>query len=274
MKTNFLSKNPFFLLALSASCLTGVSTLANAASLAITGIVSDTIGTTAQLVAPNLSGTADNTNTWAVGTVGVFEMNNGAYYMAVNATNPTGGLVPANDSLMVTRTVDSQGLTDNGTLSVYVRPNPLTATEWSLDLNFSFFSDVALTTPAPLQLLLTSLDIDFAQRYFTSNTSFDNNTTGVTTDLITPGTVPSGYTGFTTIAGANSTYDDPAHAVASFGQGSSFDIRLAHNAVALFMFEFRDPSLVTGLIPEPSSSLLLLGGVSMLGLIRRRSLAT
>lgn len=197
-------------------------------------------------------------------------MNGGAYYMQVSATAPTGGLSPANDSLMVTRTVNSQGLVDTGTLSVYVRPTPATNTPWSLKLNFSFFADAARTTPAPLRLQLTSLDIDFAQRYYTSNSSFDGNVTAVVSDLIAPGVALSGYTGFTTAPGAGSSYDDPAHAVASHGYGSSFDVSIAHDAVALFMFEFRDPSLVTGLVPEPSSSLLLLGGISMLCFVRRR----
>jgi len=270
VKAKFSRKSWQFL-ALCGACLAGGSNVANAASLAITGTVSHTIGTTA-VISLGTSGTADNTTTWSTAApVGVFQMNGGAYYMQVNATAPTGGLSPGNDSLMVTRTVNSQGLVDTGTLSVYVRPDPLTATPWSLKLNFSFYSDASRTMPAPLQLQLTSLDIDYAQRYYTSNASFDGNVTSVGTDLIAPGTAVSGYTGFTTVPNANSAFNDPAHAVASYGYGSSFDVSIAHDAVALFMFEFRDPSLVTGLVPEPSSSLLLLGGVSMLCFVRRRS---
>lgn len=243
-----------------------LSNLSNAASLQITGILSDTIGTTA-VIPITTSGTADNTNSWTVGTVGTFQMNHGAYYMKVSATNPTGAVVPANDSLMVTRTVNSQGLTDTGTLSVYVRPDPDRGASWTLDLNFSFYSDVGLTTPAPLKLQLTSLDIDYAQRYYTKNSSFYSNVTAIGTDLIAASAV-SGYTGFTTPANHDSVVNDPLHAVASVGEGSSFDVRLAHDAVALFMFEFRDPSIVTGLVPEPSSALI--AALGALALLRRR----
>jgi len=240
-----------------------------AVSLSITNTILDTVGTTTNIPVGS-SGTADNTTDWGIGTVGIFEMNAGAFYMRVSATNPTGGVNPANDSLMVARTTNSQGLTDAGTLSVYVRPNPLSNTPWTLDLNFSFFTDSALTIAAPITLLLTSLDIDFNQRYYTSNSTFSSNILAENT-LLSAASPISGYTGFT--SGGNSEFDDARYAVASVGTGSSFDIRVAHNNVALFMFEFRDPSSVTGLIPEPSSALLALGGLSMFGLRRRRSSA-
>ncbi len=252
--------------ALATAWLFATPTSLMAVSLSITDAISETVGTTA--VIPD-SGSADNTTNWETSsTVGIFEMNGGDFYMRVSATNPTGGLASQNDSLMVVRTVDSQGLTDTGTLSVYVRPDPLEDTPWSLDLNFSFFSDQALTVPAPLTLLLTSLDIDYDQQYFVSNASFFTNITSDNSDITTPGTVPTGYSGFT--ATDDSVVNNPAHAVASVGQGDSFDIRIAHNAVALFMFEFRDPSSVVGLIPEPSTSLLAMAGLAMFGLRRRR----
>lgn len=246
-----------------------VSGALHAQSLSITGTLSNTVGTTGLIPG---SGTADNTDTWALGTVGVFVINNGDYYMRVNATNPTGGLDPANDSLMVIQTQNSQGLTDAGTLSVYVRPNPLTNSEWSLNLNFSFFSDSGLNNAAIINnMMLTSLDIDFNQLYYTSNSSFSSSQTYNTIQgpsaITTPGITPSGYTGFT--AAGDSTFNNPRHAVSSTGTGSSFDIQLGHNAVALFMFEFRNPSSIIA-IPEPSSALLVLGGIAMFGMFRRR----
>lgn len=229
------------------------------ASLQITGTISDTGGTTTNIPG---SGDASNTSNWSVGTVGVFEMNGGAYYMRVSATNPTGALSPSADSLMVARTTNSQGLTDTGTLSVYVRPS---SSPWTMDMNFSFFADAALTVPAPIKLLLTSLDIDFNQRYYTSNATFSGNFVANSTSL-TSASPRTGYTGFT--SAGNSVFSDPEYAVASVGTGSSFDVSFAHNSVALFMFEFRDPSTVTGLVPEPSAALL--GAIGLLALLRRR----
>lgn len=262
-------KNKFTKLAIACAALTAPQ--AFAVSLQITGAIQQTVGTTAIVAAPpaglNVSGTADNTNTWTVGQVGLFEMNNGAYYMQVNATNPTGAVSPTGDSLMVARTVNSQGLVDTGTLSIYIRPNPATGTNpWELDVNFSFFTDIGLTTPAPITLLLTSLDIDFNQRYYTSDSTFSANILNTPTTNIVDASAEAGYSGFT--SPANSLVNDPLNAVASVGTGNSFDIRLGHDAVALFMFEFRDPSTITGLVPEPSTALL--GGLGLLALLRRR----
>jgi PEP-CTERM motif len=272
----FRRQFPSFLAIFALGAIGAVSHL-HAQSLAITGVVSETVGTTASLVAPDLSGTEANTATFNTGVAGVFTMT-GGLYMVVSTSNNTGSLVTGRDALMVARTVNSQGLTDNGTLSIYVR-NPVSTapgaamgtTQWSVDVNFSFFSDAGLTTAAPTNLLLTSLDIDFAQRYYTSNTSFTSNTTYFGADGTNLITAPaqSGYTGYTTAPGANSLVNNPEHAVSSGGTGSSFDIQLSHNAVALFMFEFRNPPTVIT-IPEPSSALFVMGGVSAFGLMRRR----
>jgi hypothetical protein len=193
-------------------------------------------------------------------------MNGGASYMRVQATNPTGTLNVGGDSLMVVRTENSQGLTDTGTLSAYVRQTGV----WSLDLNFSFFSDASLTTAAPLGLQLTSFDIDHSQRYYVSNSSFTHNVLSSGTS-ITAASPISGYTGFT--SAGPSAFNNPNTAVASWGYGSSFNVRLANTGVALFMFEFRQPSEVTGLAPEPSSALLALTGVMAFALKRRRQRA-
>lgn len=177
---------------------------------------------------------------------------------------------------MVARTVNSQGLTDNGTLSVYVRPTgtntnndaPLDDSRWSLDLTFDFFTDNTFATAAPMDsLLLTSLDIDFNRRYYTLNADFDGG------NFLSPGTVlvsaiaVTEYTGFT--AGGNSTFSNPNHAVSSLGTvKSSFSVQVAHDNVALFMFEFRNPSEI---IPEPSTvTLAAISGFLLLGSLRRR----
>lgn len=281
MTSHFFRRQSPSFLAICALGAIGAPSHLHAQSLAITGVISETVGSTAILAAPpaglNASGTEENTATFNTGVAGVFTMT-GGLYMRVSTSNNTGSLAVGRDALMVARTVNSQGLTDNGTLSIYVR-NPVSTdpgaamgtTAWSLDVNFSFFSDPGLSIAAPTNLLLTSLDVDFAQRYYTKNTSFTSNTTyyGVDgTNLITAPAV-SGYTGYTTAVGADSVVNNPEHAVSSGGSGSSFDIRLSHDRVALFMFEFRDPPTVIA-IPEPSSALLVMGGISALGLMRRR----
>lgn len=198
------------------------------------------------------------------------------WVLRVSASNPTGSLSSGTDSLMVARTVNSQGLTDNGTLSVYVRPTgtntnndaPLDDSRWSLDLTFDFFTDNTFATAAPMDsLLLTSLDIDFNRRYYTLNADFDGG------NFLSPGTVlvsaiaVTEYTGFT--AGGNSTFSNPNHAVSSLGTvKSSFSVQVAHDNVALFMFEFRNPSEI---IPEPSTvTLAAISGFLLLGSLRRR----
>jgi len=254
---------------------------ANAATLAINSIISETLGTTASIPG---SGNANNTNTWSTGVVGSFGVTGFLddnvtpvnWVLRVSASNPTGSLSSGTDSLMVARTVNSQGLTDNGTLSVYVRPTgtntavdaPLVANRWSLDLTFDFFTDNTFATAAPVDsLLLTSLDIDFNQRYYTLNADFDGG------NFLSPGTVlgpavaVTGYTGFT--SGGASTFNNPNHAVSSLGTAkSSFSVRASHDNVALFMFEFRNPSEI---IPEPTTvTLAAISGFLLLGSLRRR----
>jgi hypothetical protein len=261
--------------------LAGVST-SNATNLAITGVISQTVDTGLSGTTNVSGGSFDNTTTFATGTVGVFQMNGGSHYMRVTASNPTGALQVGEDALMVARTTNSQGLTDNGTLSIFVKPSPGTGspavTAWTLDFNFSFFADAGLTIAAPIGLQLTSLDIDYFQRYYVSNSSFTHNVTSAGT-TITSAPAVAGYTGFT--SGPDAVASNPNAAVASWGLGSSFDIRVGQqtnsssvpvvgSSQALYMFEFRDPSSVVGLVPEPSSALLTLTGVMALGLKRRR----
>jgi hypothetical protein len=211
----------------------------------------------------------------------MFDSTTSSYVaMNVTATSPTGALSAGTDSLMVARTVNSQGLTDAGTLSVLAYPNPLptpSSGAWTLTLGFEFFavtgspgSFTITSTPQTVGLQLTSLDIDYSQKYYTSNSSFASNSLYSPSSITSLGTNTSatggsGYTGFT--AAGDSTFSNPAHAVSSKGTGSSYSVQLAHNAQALYIFEFRDPSSI---VPEPSTALLMgVGAVALLGFVRR-----
>jgi hypothetical protein len=236
------------------------------AAYSITQVLQNTVGDTAVVTG---SGGKDNTTTWTAGVVGRYLISDGfnTYGLAVSVTNPTGTLSAGTDTLMVARTVNSQGLTDTGTLSIYFNPN--TTGTWSADINFSFYNvdgGGAFTTAYSPTLLLTSLDIDANQRYYTDNADFSGNLVYTPTNLTTPAAGVTGYTGFT--ATGNASFSDPASAVSSTGAAgvTEFDVRVSHDSVALFMFEFRDPSQV--LVPEPSTALL--GGLGALALFRRR----
>ncbi len=264
----------------------------NAQSFEISSVVSQTVGISASLPDPGngipASGNASNTAVWSTGQVGLFGINAyatgntppiiGSYFLQVVASTPTGTLVSGTDSLMVARTVNSQGLTDDGTLSVYVRPVGTNTTpgsgdipaivpgNWSLTLTFNFFADAMLTTPVNVDLLLTSLDIDFSQKYYSNNTSFDGGNFVSPTTQLTAATPVAGYTGFT--AAGNSTFNNPDFAVSSAGTAkSSYSVQIAHNNQALYMFEFRNPSEI---IPEPSTAALAtISGFLLVGFMRR-----
>ena len=143
---------------------------AHAAAYSIIATNSQTVGSTATVTG---SGSKSNTTTWETGVVAEYIISDEfgqQYGMRVSISNPTGTLTAGTDSLMVARTVESQGLVDPGTLSVYINPGDTTTTtgEWSLDLNFSFY-DAAFENSVAVDLLLTSLDIDAGQKYYTSD---------------------------------------------------------------------------------------------------------
>lgn len=196
----------------------------------------------------NTSGTANNTSTWTDKPSAKFllqDTNNPSltYGMTVTPTNYTTNVGPTVDSLMLVRTVNSQGLTDTGTLSLYVRPS--TSGNWSMDLAFQFYTGTDFINPAPLQLLMTSYDIDFTQQMGFENSKLDSYYLASSTKLAvsTSDLNYLGYTKFYDPGNTNSATNDSKNA---FGvitkQGtSSFTVRARHNSVALYEFEFRDP---------------------------------
>ncbi len=211
---------------------------------------------------------------WNEGVVGEFIVTDSeaqiSYGMRVSTSNAGGALAghstSSGDTIMVARTSNSQGLTDPGTLSVFIWEKP-DKQEWSLDLAFSFYElgeNNVFGDPVELTLMLTSLDIDSNQMLYTSNASFDSNYTHGNTYLTAAPEI-EGFTGFTT--SRSGVYNDPRFAVSSVGTGTSFTVRVKNDERALYMFEFRNPSEV---IPEPGTAAMAGMGVLMVFAARRK----
>ena len=261
-------------LLLSSLAIATAAVSARADSVVITSPLLETFGTEKAIPA---GGTASNTDTWAEGLVAAFAVQFTdvsantitTEYMTVSVSLPAGsGLSAGTDSLMAIQTVNSQGLTDSGTFSIYVRE----FVEWSLNVEFSFWDDYTASGPVDISdfsnplviddLRLTSFDIDNSQRYLINNTQLTEEFKGtaLSSSVIAP------FTQYT--SPGSSGFDNPDYAVVASGTGSEFSIQLRHNAVALYMFEFRDISAV---IPEPSFAALGLLAFSGVALRRRRS---
>jgi len=261
-------------------CLLALGTSAHAATFAnleVTSTIRDIVGTTAVVTG---SGSADNTTTWSNGDSarfilsgddGTAAQNPVSYGLDIRPVGTTGGFQPGTDSLMIARTVDSQGLMDTGTISLYVRPT----SAWTGDFEFSWF-DPTFTTAASPSVMVTSLDLDFNQRMVLDTTQASALL------LNTPTTVTTVQTGtdmtFTGVGAAS--FDDPSAAViAQYQAKSTFDVGFEHTSVALFMFEFRNPSTIltdpdltpVPTVPLPGGLPLLFAGAGALWVLRWRT---
>ncbi len=138
-------------------------------------------------------------------------------------------------------------------------------------MNFKFeFFQPGTTTPLPIEVRVTNLDLDFDQFVRVSNTSFNTPPFQIGTNISS--TTGSGLTRYFDNVNpfSVSTVNNPDNAVViDSNLISNFDITLGttlpQTEYTLFMFEFRAE---TEIIPEPSAALL--GGLGMLALLRRR----
>ena len=224
-------------------------TYSTASSAEIISTISDTVGSNYVVVS---SGSSANTTSWSEGTVGKFEINiNGeTRFLTVDADNIE-GLDPDGDSLMVVQTVDSQGLTDSGTLSIYFRP---TESSFIADITFSFWEDEDATIPLNPNIQITVLDLDHDQKFEISNDSFNsyhtytnssNKPTKVTADVGGSATEFQGS--------GSSSIDNPLNAVSLLTNSEQVSMTFSHTAVYLAMFEFRNPSTVLSTDATPDS---------------------
>lgn len=256
-------------------------------TLQVHSIVREIIGTTAEIP---VGGSTANTSTWQVGDSARFIMrgqngegNSIEVGMEVAPTAGTGYAAPGTDSLMIARTVNSQGLKDAGTFSIFVYPTQSVAAgsiAWTMDISVRFFTSSGgsstFTTPQNIVLLLNNLDIDFGQLVSFKNDDYSSFTVAQDTKLTHDAAIP-GYTTFKSALTDSSTIADSRYAVVGVSDGGSeFNLRLAHNSQALFMFESRNPPVnapitnpVTILpVPEPGTAALAL--LSMAALAPRR----
>jgi len=173
----------------------------------------------------------------------------------------------AASGLMIAQTVNSQGLTDSGTFSILTNFSTADGSGTSsITLRLDWLVPDT-NTPFAISAEVTSFDYDFNQFLKVSNTEFSTDQHGSALTRTNSG-------GFTTwqAGPSNSTFSNPNNAVIfNFLSDSSTTIEVGKTGTgnSLFMFEFRDPSI--NLIPEPSISLLAIGGLGGLFLRRRRN---
>ena len=212
----------------------------------------------------------------------VFDMQkDGADYADLVITLDS--ITNADNKLMLVQTENSQGLTDDGTISFLmdVTGNSGGTMEFSFDWYTpgSFVGGVEQTGSSLLtdQIKYTSLDIDFSQEVGIATSQLDSTTTynalnGDPSSL----TITDDGTTWARDAGANSSFDDPENAVSFLtkaGISASHTITMGKqdsDGNALFMFEFRDPPVI---VPEPGTLALagiLLGSFGGLHLLKRR----
>jgi len=260
------------------------SALAAYANLEITLVEQEILGTTAVITG---SGSKDNTASWdfndsarfiLTGDDGTAAMDLVTYGLDVRPISTTGGFQPDTDSLMIARTVNSQGLTDTGSLSLYISPDG--AGIWTGEFRFSLYQGSGgssdFSTPASPNIQVTSLDLDFDQRMELRRNELSAYGLNDPTDIV----VTDAAGGLIDFQGdGNATFSDPEAAVIGRYDGrSDFNVAFSHDDVALFMFEFRNPpsdiddeTIVFFNVPVPPPFALLLPALGGFLLLRARN---
>lgn len=225
------------------------------------------------------SGTPSNYNSGVtVGRSAVFDMTkNGADFADLRVTYQSdNGAVGS--KIMIARTVNSQGLVDNGTISVLITTAAAGGGTLGggVGLRFDWFapgSFVGGVQQAGAALLTegihyTTFDIDYLQ-YVTANLAdLDSYYLHSATQLTADVTKTPGVVWFEDNDG-RSTIDRPEYAaqfLTRAGAPASHEVKVGKQASphnALFVFEFRDPSTVldgfvptkVSVVPEPTNAL-------------------
>lgn len=193
-------------------------------------------------------------------------------------------------NIMIARTTDSQGLTDDGTISVLFTIGNTSGGSAVLQFDWftpgSFVGGVEQSGASLINTRInyTTFDIDFNQLVAVQNSEMSQYKLNGTT-LVTA--TDNGTSTVFTDNGASSTFNDPKTAVEFLTRNiaASHTIEMGKqlsNGNALFMFEFRDPSDVVTFddpvvtpVPELSHfGLLAALALSGFTLSRRKSART
>ncbi|WP_308950667.1 PEP-CTERM sorting domain-containing protein [Thalassobacterium maritimum] len=235
--------------------------------------------------------TANYSNETAVGDYAVFDIqtrdefdNVTSDYAQLKVTYLSdNGNVGSN--LMIGQTVNSQGLTDTGTLSVLATINGGVGTvtlqfDWYTFGSFVGGAETESSSAFTDTINYTTLDIDFQQIVTVAKEDVADYTLEKTSQLTA---TDNGTSIAFTDDGADTNVDNPETAVSFTSNGSgSQQIAVGKQSTdgnALFIFEFRDPSVIAPFVeaetipvPEPSTAGLLLGGavIAFTMLQRRR----
>jgi hypothetical protein len=263
-----------------------VASEARPANIQVSSVQTYIGGTNAAV--PN-SGTTDNynTNSTHIGSTAVFNMTkDGADYADLRVTYNGG----AGTKVMVNRTSNSQTLTDTGTISILMDYTGTGNGSYGGSFSFDWFAPNSFVGGAYVggsllsdAILYTTFDVDFYQFVATKTNqlqyyAFNTNTLLHADTLETPSMIRFEDNN------ANSTYSEPKTAVQFLTKTGPASLQIdmgkqTSGGASLFMFEFRDPSLVlkdTGFTPNPVSipeptSLLMSTSVLALGFwVRRR----
>lgn len=238
------------------------------------------------------SGSSDNFDSGTtVGDFAVFDIDavddsNGTRSdfadLRVTYASDNGG---AGSNVMIARTSDSQGLTDNGTLSVLMDLG--SSSGGTVGLEFDWFSpgsfDGGVEQPnsslLSTRIRYTTFDIDFNQVVTARKSEISTYVLEGTTELTA---TDDGTNIRFEDAGADSTFDDPTTAAQVLTRDSiashTFETgKQAEGGAALFMFEFRDPSDVVSFedpqsteVPEPGMAALAAGVFASAAVLLRR----
>jgi hypothetical protein len=187
------------------------------------------------------------------------------------------GLVGGNaQRVMLVQTLNSQGFTDAGTISILLNTTSqgTSGPNLSADLRFDFFQH-GTSNPYTGQFQFTTFDIDSRQSVIAGAGQFENYQLDSDSDL-TATVNPNGSVTVADLQGVSSSFTEASSAASFLSNnvsGVNFTVT-SGSTVGLYAFELRSPSINVALdgptnsIPEPT--LASLGLATGLILLRRR----
>lgn len=164
------------------------------------------------------------------------------------------------DSMMLAQTTSSQGLTDTGTFS-------FSALDAEVTLSFDWY-DATGTEALTDQFTITSYDLDWNQYVGMPSSQVDSYLLSGDTQL---SYTSSGGVDTFSAGSSDATVDDPDAAfsiLTTEGSHQEFTLGKVGSGQTLFMFEFRNPSVLA--IPEPATIGMMLTVIGGAVVIRRR----